>query len=201
MTNPVTNPESTSAANNPSCPGAILFDGTVGSICFPIHARTIVSKPRYYLPGIKKVIFNEESGVTVLLWEDNQRTIVRLGEGETFDRYNGFMAAICKRLFGGTSTAKKLMNAKDEMLIKQKAQAEKEKTRKENLKKMEEDLRRKEARKEKTVLEVAELEIRVKKAIQKICSKTDDAFLKSLANDIADEITENLENGSENRGE
>lgn len=67
----------------------------------------------YRLPAISEVIFNEEAGVTVVIWADDEKTIVRLGEGEHFDRYTGFMAAVCKRMFGGTTPAKKLMNAKD----------------------------------------------------------------------------------------
>lgn len=63
------------------------------------------------IPGIKQVIYN--GATTVMLWEDGEKTICKLGEGETFDRYTGFMACICKRIFGGTTTAKKLMNEKD----------------------------------------------------------------------------------------
>lgn len=70
-------------------------------------------KVEYMLPAISEVIFNEEAGVTVVIWIDGEKTIVRLGEGEHFDRYTGFMAAVCKRMFGGTTPAKKLMNAKD----------------------------------------------------------------------------------------
>lgn len=67
----------------------------------------------YVVPEIEQVIFNDESATTVLIWKDGEKTIVRCGQGETFDRYTGFMAAICKRLFGGTTTAKKLMNSVD----------------------------------------------------------------------------------------
>ncbi len=63
------------------------------------------------LPGIKNVIYN--GATTIMLWDDGQKTICKLGEGETFDRYTGFIACVCKRLFGGTTTAKKLMNEKD----------------------------------------------------------------------------------------
>lgn len=67
----------------------------------------------YCLPSIDQVVFNETDKVTVVIWADGEKTIVRCGEGEAWDRYTGFMAAVCKRLFGGTTTAKKLMNAKD----------------------------------------------------------------------------------------
>ncbi len=83
---------------------------------------------KYKLPAINGVIFDEEAGVTVLEWYDGVKTIVHCGEGETFDRYTGFMAAICKRMFGGTTTAKKLMNSVDKKLqAKLKAEAEEKK--------------------------------------------------------------------------
>ena len=65
----------------------------------------------YRIPEVKNFIVNGNS--CVIVWEDEKRTVVHCGEGETFDRYTGFMACVCKRLFGGTTTAKKLMNAKD----------------------------------------------------------------------------------------
>lgn len=79
----------------------------------------------YRLPAITEVIFNEEGKATVVRWADGEKTVVHCGEGETFDRYTGFMAAVCKRLFGGTTPAKKMMNAKDRK-YQAKLRAEKE---------------------------------------------------------------------------
>jgi len=73
--------------------------------------KTVEVKTVYKVPEIKEVIFNNNT--TVLIWKDGEKTIVHLGEGETFDRYTGFMAAVCKKMFGGTTTAKKLMNSLD----------------------------------------------------------------------------------------
>ena len=67
----------------------------------------------HQVPLIRQVIFDEEKKTTVVLWFDDDKTVVRCGEGETWDRYTGFMAAICKKMFGGTTTAKKLMNSLD----------------------------------------------------------------------------------------
>ena len=72
-----------------------------------------ITVPLYHFPPIEEVIFNEPGKATIIRWNDGVKTIVRCGDGETFDRYTGFMAAVCKRLFNGTTTAKKLMNAKD----------------------------------------------------------------------------------------
>ena len=90
-----------------------------------IELNASVCSAAYRLPEISQVIFNEASATTVLIWADGQKTIVRCGEGETFDRYTGFMAAICKRLFGGTTTAKKFMNSIDKQ-HQAKLKAEKE---------------------------------------------------------------------------
>lgn len=89
----------------------------------------------HHVPFIKEVIFNEEGKTTIVIWWDDSKTVVHCGEGETFDRYTGFMACICKKMFGGTTTAKKLMNLADkkyqaalkaEKLAKEKAKHEEE---------------------------------------------------------------------------
>lgn len=131
----------------------------------------------YALPGIQEVIFNETAAVTVLLWKDGEKTIVRCGEGETFDRYTGFMAAICKRMFGGTTTAKKLMNAVDKKyqakLKAEAAEKEKEKRRKE----MEEAQAKAEKRREKEQEELFR-------------AMVDHFVLERAAREAADEIYE-----------
>lgn len=48
--------------------------------------------------AIKKVVFNNPA--TIILWTDGTKTIVKCGEGETYDAEKGFAMAICKKLFG-----------------------------------------------------------------------------------------------------
>lgn len=74
--------------------------------------------PAYLLPGIKSVIFNEEKGFTTILWNDDTSTVVHCGEGEKFERYEGFVMAVAKKLFGSTSAAKKIMDDNDVQLQK-----------------------------------------------------------------------------------
>ena len=77
------------------------------------------------IPFIRQVIFDEARKTTVVSWFDGDKTVVRCGEGETWDRYTGFMAAICKKMFGSTKSAKELMNALDKgYQAKLKAEAE-----------------------------------------------------------------------------
>ena len=52
----------------------------------------------YKLPAIKKVHFS--NGVTVVIFEDGTKSIVRCQEGETFDPEKGLAMAICKKVLG-----------------------------------------------------------------------------------------------------
>lgn len=48
--------------------------------------------------GIKKVIFNGRA--TIVIWEDNTKTIVRCMEGVEPDKWTGLAMCIAKRLYG-----------------------------------------------------------------------------------------------------
>lgn len=47
---------------------------------------------------------------TIVFWNDGDKTIVKCAEGQEFDEYNGFVAALAKKLFGSTSKAKRVIN-------------------------------------------------------------------------------------------
>lgn len=81
----------------------------------------------YTIPPIKRVIFSADA--TIVIFADNTKEVSRCGDGEPFDRYTGFMACVCKKLFGSTTAAKKLMNQKDadHQAALQQAKLEKEK--------------------------------------------------------------------------
>ncbi|MCM1363425.1 MAG: hypothetical protein NC215_00375 [Ruminococcus sp.] len=51
----------------------------------------------YYLPRIKKVIFNYPA--TIVIWEDNTKTVVKVHD-ESFDPEKGLAMAIAKKAFG-----------------------------------------------------------------------------------------------------
>lgn len=65
----------------------------------------------YVVPAIREVSRTDVS--TTIYWEDGTKTSVRCGQGETYDKYNGFTAAVCKKLFGSTTAAKHLSNRLD----------------------------------------------------------------------------------------
>lgn len=54
-------------------------------------------RERLPFPDVKKVIFS------------GPKTIVSCGEGDTYDYYSGFCAAVVKKLFGSTTHAKKVL--------------------------------------------------------------------------------------------
>ena len=58
-------------------------------------------------PKPKKVVYNEEAGVMVVIWMDGQKTIVRPTEDEDMNPYDAFCAAYCKRIFGSNNALKR----------------------------------------------------------------------------------------------
>ena len=44
------------------------------------------------------VIFNPPA--TIVFWEDGEKTVVKCGEGEVFDKEKGLAMAFCKRVWG-----------------------------------------------------------------------------------------------------
>lgn len=62
--------------------------------------EAINPRPRPLIPGIKKVIFNDPA--TIVLWEDNTKTVVKCGEDEMFDPEKGLAMAISKKALGNS---------------------------------------------------------------------------------------------------
>lgn len=95
----------------------INFDNTPDILSWTKPSSlTIISNPstekkksaKYPMP--KRVIADAEAGVTVVLWDDGEKTIVRASEGETPDIYDAFCAAFCKRVYGTNSALKRELN-------------------------------------------------------------------------------------------
>lgn len=106
---------------------ALFFDGTdIQRIDYPISTQGIegIDYPistqddlsRVYFSDIatfsshneykpiecKKIIQN--NNVTIVFWEDNTKTIVKLKDGEQNDVYTAFAMAVMKKIYGGTQT-------------------------------------------------------------------------------------------------
>lgn len=64
-------------------------------------------KLTYRIPTPKKVIFSKNYQVTIVLWEDGTKTIVRCAENTTPDPYAAYCAAFAKKCYGTNSKLKK----------------------------------------------------------------------------------------------
>lgn len=59
------------------------------------------------IPKPKQIFSNVMAGVTVVLWEDGTKTIVRLCKGDHYDPYAAFCAAFAKKCYGSNSALKR----------------------------------------------------------------------------------------------
>lgn len=126
-------------------PNSFYYTGTPIDLLdvYNIHMGGHFTKAKNYVavPEIKEVIFHDGTHTTIL-WEDGTATDVACGEGEQYNEYEGFCAAIVKKMFDGTGKAKRVMHEKNLTL-----QREIEKQKAEELRKEEEEkLERKKAR-------------------------------------------------------
>lgn len=101
----------------PTATVEVVFDKMPGHFTFDADELALVNASemeefimKNTLPEIKKVIYSYPK--TIILWADNTKTIVSLKEGEHFDPYMGFCAAVAKKLFGTTSHIKKMIEKK-----------------------------------------------------------------------------------------
>lgn len=65
---------------------------------------------------VEKVIVNGSK--TIVFWNDGTKTIVSCREGEEFDIYTAFCAALAKKMFGSTSRTKAILE--DKLIIQEK---------------------------------------------------------------------------------
>lgn len=62
---------------------------------------------RRHIPTPKKIIVNVDSKVTVVMWDDNTKTIVKCSEEDQYDGYAAYCAAFAKKCYGTNSQLKK----------------------------------------------------------------------------------------------
>lgn len=73
---------------------------------------------------VEKVIVNGPK--TIVFWNDGTKTIVSCREGEEFDIYTAFCAALAKKMFGSTSRVKAILE--DKLIIQEKKDKKKSDT-------------------------------------------------------------------------
>jgi len=61
----------------------------------------------FIMPNPVTVIYNGRT--TIVIWDDKTKTVVKCSDNEQFDEYDGFSAALLKKLCGSTSFVKRLM--------------------------------------------------------------------------------------------
>ena len=71
------------------------------------YAEKCKQKKIGYIPTPKKIIVNEDSKVTVVMWDDNTKTIVKCSEADQYDPYAAYCAAFAKKCYGTNSQLKK----------------------------------------------------------------------------------------------
>ena len=69
-----------------------------------------VSVERITIPAVKRIVYRNPA--TIVFWQDGTKTVVKCMDGEPFEKYAGFCAALAKKVFGSTSKAKKVAGAK-----------------------------------------------------------------------------------------
>ena len=62
------------------------------------------------IPTVKRIVYHDPA--TIVFWQDGTKTVVKCMDGEPFEKYAGFCAALAKKVFGSTSKAKKIAGAK-----------------------------------------------------------------------------------------
>lgn len=90
--------------NNPSYTGGTILWVDPDNVTV---VKRPAPKPTYKYPKPRRVINDPEAGVTVVLWDDGEKTIVRAAKDEQVDVYDAFCAAFCKRVYGTNSALKR----------------------------------------------------------------------------------------------
>lgn len=74
--------------------------------------------PTRLVPKVKKIIHS--GPCTIVFWEDNTKTVVRLEEGKEYDEYAAFTAALAKKCYGSNSQVHKILEKKTKRDLKEK---------------------------------------------------------------------------------
>lgn len=63
---------------------------------------------------VERILVSPNKKATIVFWGDGSKTVVKLADGDEFDLYAGFTAAVAKKLYGSNSALKKMINRKVE---------------------------------------------------------------------------------------
>ena len=58
----------------------------------------------------KEIIYN--NAATIVYWTDGTKTVVKCNENDVYSEYSGFVAAVAKKMYGGTGPIKQIIKSK-----------------------------------------------------------------------------------------
>ena len=58
----------------------------------------------------KEIIYNDAA--TIIYWSDGTKTVVKCNENDVYSEYFGFIAAVAKKMYGGTNAINRLIDSK-----------------------------------------------------------------------------------------
>ncbi len=79
--------------------GTLYIQSNVSTYTNIGGTTSITFTPAYRIPKIKRVEFHNKM-VTVVYWEDNTVTRVKIGKGDTFNEEYGLAMAVAKKVYG-----------------------------------------------------------------------------------------------------
>lgn len=78
-----------------------------------------------------KHIYYYDNNYTTVLWDDGTKTTVKLSDGDIYDEYSAFCAALAKRIYGSNSRIKKIIKTQGRFLLSKEEKKARKKERKE----------------------------------------------------------------------
>ena len=61
---------------------------------------------------VKQIIFNKKKNTTTVLWADGTVTVIKKKEGDPWDEQAAFAQALAKKVYGSTSSVRKIVEKK-----------------------------------------------------------------------------------------
>lgn len=78
---------------------------TIPTISFTRDYSVKWVDPPKKVPEVDRIIYSGNK--TIVIWKDKTKTIVACSEGETYDEFDGFTAALAKKIYGSTCAVKR----------------------------------------------------------------------------------------------
>ena len=69
--------------------------------------ESIITREEKFIPTPRNVYYNKDNGVTVVIWNDKTKTIVRPEKGKSHSAYHGYCVALAKKIHGTNSKLQK----------------------------------------------------------------------------------------------